>query len=62
MRSGNGIDRAGVDTDTDSQKAIVASEYNFELGQIRKQTDLEVTVEKRKPEKKGSRQETWADL
>jgi hypothetical protein len=62
MRSGNGVDRAGTDTDTDSQKAIIASDYNFELGQIRKQTDLEVKVEERDPEMKGSRQEIWADV
>jgi hypothetical protein len=62
MRSGNGVDRAGTDTDADSQKAIIASDNNFELGQIRKQTDLEVKVEERYPEKKGSRQESWADV
>jgi hypothetical protein len=62
MRSGNGVDRTGTDTDADSQKAIIASDYNFELGQIRKQTDLEIKVEERCPEKKGSRQESWADV
>ena len=62
MRSGNGVDRAGTDTDADSQKAIIASHYNLELGQIRKQTDLVVKVEERNPEKKGSRQESWADV
>lgn len=60
MRSGNGVDRA--DTDADSQKAIIASDYNFELGQIRKQTDVEVKVEESHPERKGSRQESWADV
>jgi hypothetical protein len=62
MRSGNGVDRAGTDTDADSQKAIIASDYNFALGQIRKQTDLEVKVEKRGPEEERSRQESWADV
>ncbi|CZR65782.1 related to integral membrane protein [Phialocephala subalpina] len=62
MRSGNGVDRAGTDTDADSQKAIIASDYNFELGQIRKQTDVEVKVEESHPERKGSRQESWADV
>ena len=62
MRSGNGVDRAGTDTDADSQKAIIASDYDFELGQIHKQTDLEVKVEERYPEKEGSRQESWADV
>jgi hypothetical protein len=61
LRSGNGIDRAG-DTDTDSQKAIIAGDYNFELGQIRKQVDLEIKVEKRPLERKGSRQESWVDV
>lgn len=64
LRSGNGVDRAGTDTDADSQKAIIASDYNVELGQIRKQTDLEVKVEDRVPgvEKKDSRLESWADV
>jgi len=62
MRSGNSVDRAGTDTDADSQKAIIASDYNFELGQIRKQTDLEVKFEERGPEEKGLRQESWADV
>ncbi|KAH8772371.1 hypothetical protein BGZ57DRAFT_895380 [Hyaloscypha finlandica] len=63
LRSGNGVDRAGTDTDADSQKAIIASDYSVELGQIRKQTDLEVKVEERVPGgEKGSRLESWANV
>jgi hypothetical protein len=62
IRSASGVDRAGTDTDADSQKAIIAPDYNFELGQICKQTDLELKVEERYPEKKGSRQESWANV
>jgi hypothetical protein len=63
LRSGNGVDRAGTDTDADSQRAIIASDYSVELGQIRKQTDLEVKVEERGPGgEKGSRLESWANV
>ncbi len=68
MRSGAGRDRGTeTDGDGDSQKAIVgAGGKSFEMesmrGEIRKETDVVVSVEERKEGKKGNRQESWVDL
>lgn len=64
LRKGEGVDR--TDTDADSQKAINPPTDNFELNQIRKQTDLDIKIEERYPSSEKnhnkSRQESWADL
>lgn len=66
LRSGNGIDVKGTETDTDSQKGIISKGKSFELqdmGQIHKQTEVQVKVEERTDgEKSLSRQENWIDL
>jgi len=66
LRSGNGIDVKGTETDSDSQKGIISKDKSFEMesmGQIHKQTDVQVSVEERQDgHKKVGRQESWIDL
>ncbi|KAG4429185.1 hypothetical protein IFR05_015339 [Cadophora sp. M221] len=66
LRSGNGIDVKGTETDTESQKGIVSKGKSFELeslGQIHKQTEVQVSVEERPDgQKKVSRHESWIDV
>jgi hypothetical protein len=63
MRKGSGIDVDAETNDSDSQRGIV-SPTEFEMGkygEIRKQTDVTVSVEDQRP-KNGDRKESWVDI
>ncbi|KAK0120452.1 hypothetical protein ONS96_010666 [Cadophora gregata f. sp. sojae] len=66
LRSGVGVDKQWTEADSDSQKGIVSEVKSFEmenLGQIHKQTDVQVIIEDNGDgQKKVGRQENWIDV
>jgi hypothetical protein len=54
IKNGSGIDQMGIDLDSDSQKAIVITDYEMkELGQIRKDTEIHIHIEESHPKNPG---------